>query len=140
MVPRVLQVSSIEDKHVVLVEGIFNYFAVAYGTKEKKRSCKKRQRKIARKLRKAKEMKNDARRELAIAKKANSFSSEQIMSLARKLYQSVRVHNKVKKISDQSQERVGAKAARRQCHENFWQFSKKLLENRTVADVQTFVF
>ena len=85
MVPRVLQASSIEDKHVVLVEGIFNYFAEAYGTKEKKRSYKKRQRKIASKLRKAKEMKNDARRELAIAKKANSFSSEQIMSLARKL-------------------------------------------------------
>ena len=42
-------------------------------------------------------MKNDARCELAIAKKANSFSSEQIMSLAKKLYQSLRVHNKVKK-------------------------------------------
>ena len=81
-------------------------------------------------------MKNDARRELAIAKKANSFSSEQIMSLARKFYQSVRVHNKVKKTSDQSQERVGAKAARHQCDENFWHFSKQLLENRTVADVQ----
>ena len=97
MVPRVLQTSSIEDKHVVLVEGIFNYFAVAYATKEKKRSCKKRQRKIASNLRKAKEMKNDTRHELAIAKRANSFSSEKIMSLARKLYQSVRVHNKVKK-------------------------------------------
>ena len=59
VVPRVLQASSIEDKHIVLVEGIFNYFADAYGTKEKKRSCKKRQRKIASKLRKAKEMKND---------------------------------------------------------------------------------
>ena len=77
-----MQASSIEDKHIGLVEGIFNYNAVAYDTKEKKRSCKKRQSKIARKLRKAKEMKNDARRELAIAKKANSFSSEQIMSLA----------------------------------------------------------
>ena len=64
-----LQASSIEDKHVELVEGIFNYFAEAYGTK-KKMSCKKRQRKIASKLRKVKEMKNDAR-ELAIAKRAN---------------------------------------------------------------------
>ena len=54
VVPRVLQASSIEDKHVVLVEGIFNYFVEAYGTKEKKRSCKKRQRKIASKLQKAK--------------------------------------------------------------------------------------
>ena len=84
MVPRVLQASAIEDKHVVLVVGIFNYFAEAYGTKEKNRSCKKRQRKIASKLRKAKEMKNDARRELAIAKKANSFNyvfSSKILSV-----------------------------------------------------------
>ena len=78
VVPRILQASSIEDKDIGLVEGIFNYFAAAYGTKEKKRSCKKRQRKIASELWKAKEMKNDARCELAIAKKANSSSSEKI--------------------------------------------------------------
>ena len=39
VVPRVLQASSIED--IMLVEGIFNYFAATYGTKEKKRTCKR---------------------------------------------------------------------------------------------------
>ena len=57
-------------------------------------------------------------------------------SLAKKLYQSLRIYNKVKKTLDQSQERVGAKTARHQCNKNFWHLSKKVLENRTVADVQ----
>ena len=83
VVPRVLQASSIEDKHVVLVEGIFNYFAEAYGTKEKKRSCKKRQRKIASKLRKAKEIKKDFLAMTLLMQRRQTLSPQnKFMSLA----------------------------------------------------------
>ena len=135
LVPQVLQAPSADTKHAVLADGVYSYFANTFGTKRMRNKNHKRQLKISNRLEKAKEMKKAARRELARAK-SNSVLPVQIMSLARNFYCCIRSHNKLKKAWRRSQQAASTKSARKQCHDNFWSFSKKLFEGKSISNIE----
>ena len=70
------------------------------------------------------------------AKKSTSLSQEQVCSVAKKFFQSVRTHNKFKRAHQRSLHGAERRTARHQCHTNLWRFTKDLLENDTVSDIQ----
>ena len=102
---------SAESKYAVLVKGVYHYFYVNFGSVEVNRRHRarqnKRQNRLARQVKEAKVLKNDARRELMQAKKSASLSQEQVQSkcssIAKKFFQSVRSHNKLTRALRQSQ-------------------------------------
>ena len=92
LVPRVLTEPSPDAKSSMLSEGIYNFFASNYGTRQTKRK-KKRQEKYVQALNIATRLKNEARKELRQAKANDSISQEEVMSLARKFFQMLRAHS-----------------------------------------------
>lgn len=73
LVPCVLNEASLEHKYTILVDGIYSYFAAHGGTRKVKHRNTTRQNKSVSQLRKAKELKNAARRELAQASDLTLF-------------------------------------------------------------------
>ena len=92
---------------------------------------RKRQQKLVRKVKEAKELKQAAHRELANAKRGHAITSEQISSIATKFYKCVRSHNRLIKKLRHINQSAGSKLARDQCHSNFWRFSKHLLQDKS---------
>ena len=89
MVPAVCQARSVDDKHSVLVNGIYEYFANHYGVKCYKLSKinpKNTAESHDRALKKVKELKNKARKELREAKR-NGKLQEQTCNLAKNFFQ-----------------------------------------------------
>ena len=127
-----------EHKYTILVDGIYSYFAAHCGTRKVKHRNRTRQSKSASQLRKAKELKNAARRELAQAKRSDTISQDQIRSIAQKFFTSVRSHNKLKRAHQNFQHRAAStcRTARQQCHENLWHFTRQLLDDKILTDIQ----
>ena len=97
LIPNVLA-SSPDTKNRILSEGIYDYFDQRYGTRQPKPS--KHQRRRARQnkaLKNLKELKNAARRDFQKAKK-EGLPSESIQPLAKKFFQLIREHNRLKKV------------------------------------------
>lgn len=135
LVPQCLSASSPDEKNRILIDGIYDYFAQKYGTKQQKQSkCQKRREKHARALKTVKRLKNEARREFQKAKK-HGLSPENIQPLARKFFDLVREHSRVKRSSITTQQRTNAQKVRHHCHRHFWKFAKELLDDKSSSQV-----
>ena len=84
-------------------------------------------------VKQAKDLKNAARRELNSVKQEPTISQEQVNSIAKKFFQSVRSHNKLVREYRNLQHRAESRTARHQCQANLWQFTRDLLEDRPVT-------
>ena len=131
---------SVDGKFAVLAEGIYDYFNTNFGAARGHHRHKVRQNKqqsrLARQVNEARALKNAARREFMRAKKSTSLSQEQVSSIARKFFLSVRSHNKLNRAHKQCQQGRKQNAARHQCHENLWRFTRDLLDNDSVSTIQ----
>ena len=85
LVPEVLHETSPDLKNTRLSDGIYDFLASKYGTRQHSKR-RRRQEKHAQALNRAKRLKNEARRELRQAKINSTLPAEEIMSLARKFY------------------------------------------------------
>ena len=140
LVPRVISKLSADSKYAVLAEGVYQYFDGVFGSVKENQRRRERQNeqqsRLARQVREAKALKSEARHELLQAKKSTSLSQEQVRSIAKKFFQSVRAHNKFKRAHQRSLHGAERRTAHHQCHTNLWRFTKDLLENDTVPDIQ----
>ena len=93
LVPQVLCETSPDSKNSRLSDGIYDFLANKYGTRQHSKR-RRRQEKHALALNKARKLKNEARRELRRARVNSTLSAEEIRSLARKFYQLVRSHSR----------------------------------------------
>ena len=134
LVLEVVNQVSADDKHTVLTEGIYKYFERVCGTKSEGKG-RKRQQKIAKQVKEAKMRKREARKEFNEAKKFG-LSQKNIQSIARKFFQSIRLHNQLVRKKQVLEKAVLMKAVRYRCHTSFWKFSKQLLETKQSEDVQ----
>ena len=135
VVPAVLYVTNPDDKNRVLSEGIYDYFAKKFGTRKQKPNRHQGKRaKHDRALKKVTQLKNEARREFQKAKK-HGLQPETIQPLARKFFELVREHSRLKSLSTRSKCRAQARSARHSCHHHFWRFSRQLLNDNSTSDV-----
>ena len=135
LVPSILSASSPDEKNKILVDGIYDYFAQTYGTRKQKSS--KQQKKVEkhdRALKKVRQLKNEARRDLRQAKK-EGLEPGSILSLSRKFFKLVREHSQLKRSSVSSQEKAQSRKARQHCHRNFWKFTKDLLDDNSSSQI-----
>ena len=135
VVPQVVAEVSPEAKNNRLSEAIYSFFASKYGTKQQKRR-ERRRTKHGHTLNKAKKLKNEARKELRQARSNPTISAEHIMSLARKFLQSVRTHSRCRRAYARVMDRRKSRCARHECHQNFWPFAKRLLEETPGPNVE----
>lgn len=105
-----------------------------YGVKPQRKK-QKRQNKIVHQVREAREAKRATYRELKQAKQSE-ISQDQIQSIAYKFHQLIRSHNRLVRKLRASKRATESRSARYQCHSNFWQFAKNLLDNKSVGDIQ----
>ena len=96
VLPQVIALSSPDSKYAALSDGIYDYFANKYGTKQQT-NRRRRQEKLTRALNQASEKKNEARKQLHRAKTAGAMSPAEILCLAKRFYELVRAHNRCKK-------------------------------------------
>ena len=136
LVPCVLRELSVDAKSTVLTEGVFSYFDVNFGTRKEKHRCRTRSNQLANQVKVARDLKNAARCELRQARTSAALSQEQISSIAKKFFDSVRSHNSLKRAHSQSQHKAECRTARHQCHKNLWKFTRKLLDGDGVSDIQ----
>ena len=76
---------------------------------------------------------NAARRELRRFKKSGDHSSEHIKLVASKFFDLVHSHSKMKRISQKIDQKNAQRSMKSQCHRHFWQFSKELLDDKTIT-------
>lgn len=133
--PQVVGEISPDAKNTKLLEGIYNFFASTYGTKQQQKS-KRRQEKHTQALNSAKKRKNEARRELRQAKTNGILSPDEIMSLARKFFQLVRSHSRCKRDYQRAASSRRVRHARHECHQNFCPFAKQLLDDSLKPNIE----
>ena len=136
LVPQVLTETSPDTKNTRFSDGIYDFLASKYGTREQHPKGRRRQEKLAQALNKARKQKNEARRDLRRARTIGVQSREEIMGLAKKFYELVRSHNRCKKLFQRVTGYRRVRDVRSECCENFWPFAKKLLEESPQADIQ----
>ena len=99
--PSILSESSVDSKYTVLAEGVYTYFETVYGSVKVRHRHRnrqsKRQSKLAQQVKEAKALKTEARRELLQARRSTTISQEQVGSIAKRFFQSVRAHSKVRR-------------------------------------------
>ena len=130
LAPEVVNQVLADDKHTALTEGIYKYFATVCGTKSEGKGHK-RQQKVAKQVMEVKMKKREARKEFNKAKKIG-LSQENIQSIARKLFQSIRSHNQLVRKQHVLEKTVLMKAARHQCHTSFWKFFQAATRGKTI--------
>ena len=135
LVPQCLSASSPDEKNRILIDGIYDYLAQKYGTKKQNRlKCQRRREKHDRALKTVKRLKNEARREFQKAKK-DGLSPENIQPLARKFFDLVREHSRVKRSSITTQQRANSQKVRHHCYRHFWKFAKELQDDKSSSQV-----
>jgi hypothetical protein len=134
LVPQVLCETSPDSKNSRLSDGIYDFLANKYGTRQHSKR-RRRQEKHALALNKARKLKNEARRELHRARVNSTLSAEEIRSLARKFYQLVRSHSCCRKAYQQVPGGLG-RLYRNECHQTFWSFAKQLLDESSQTSIE----
>lgn len=136
IVPRVLQATTVDDKHSVLVKGLYEYFEGKYGT-VKARPSKKHPNKSGqhdRALKKVTKLKNEARSQFRKAKRNGSLADE-VTTLAKNFFKLVRKQSALKKQSNKAQLNSTAAKERQECHKHFWSFARKLLDDNNTSNI-----
>ena len=85
-------------------------------------------------LKKVTILKNEARLALRQAKRSNR-EKEEIRSHCGKFLSLLRDHSQLKRTSDCKGKELEAKEVRKQCHENFWHFTRELLDCDAVSNI-----
>ena len=85
-------------------------------------------------LKKVTELKNAARKALRRVKRNNS-SEEAIRTCAGEFLSLLREHSRLKKASESRLGASEAKAARQQCHRNFWRYARELLDKKLTPSI-----
>ena len=80
------------------------------------------------------ELKNLARRDFKNAKK-QGLSADSIQPLAKKFFQLIREHSRLKKASSAVKYCDQSRRARHACHFHFWQFARKLLDDNSTNSI-----
>ena len=130
VLPAVVRCSSVEDKSRVLGELTYSLLRERFGCRPLLRARKRRQgqeRQYNRALNKVTILKNEARQALRQAKRSN-MEEEEIRSRCGKFLSLLREHSQLKRASDRKEKELEAKEVKKQCHENFWRFTRELLD------------
>ena len=128
LVPPVLFASSPEVKNRVLSEGIYDYFAQKFGTRQQKPT--KQHRRRVRQAAEGEELKNLARRDFKNAKK-QGLSADSIQPLAKKFKE----HSRLKKALSAVKYCDQTRRARHACNCHFWQFARQLLDDNSTNSI-----
>ena len=137
IVPIVLESTSPEMKHTVLVKSVHSYFAKKYGTKSLPQGIKRKQTKITkhnRALKQGTTQKKTTKNEFKKAKREGQPTSI-LASLTIKLLSLIRKHSHLKKSSNKLQAMSQAWKAHQSCYKHFWRFTSDLLDNDPCKDI-----
>ena len=136
VIPRIILAAAIDEKNTILVEGLYRYFAEKHGIKKFPLMNKKKHtpHNHDRALKKAKNLKNRARKDYRRAKRSGLCQSE-IQSLARNFFRLVQSHSSLKKRSIRVDKWNRAKQARQRCYKDFWKFTSNLLDDNSTRRV-----
>ena len=135
VVPTVLSASTSEEKNNCLLSGVYSCIAALFGVQSSSGQAKRKAKPPAKHDRTLKTV-TAAKKQ---AKKAYQQTvregkpQEEIVSLASNYFTLVRQHSSLKKKSGASKERVSVDATRRQCHSNFWKFTRQLFDDDAPA-------
>ncbi len=136
VVPRSLQATSVEEKNALITDGTYKYFADNHGVRKRSgRGSKQKtttRQKHDRALKKVKDLKSKARKVFRQAKREGRLG-EEVQSLAKNFFNLVRQHNKLKKQSRKSTDAASTKATRKRCHQDFWRFTRELLNDDSAS-------
>ena len=127
LVHQVLAAKSVDDKNMVLCEGIYNHFSSKYGLRKTTHPRKPRVKRHNRAFKKPTQEKNTARRELRAAKREGKEKGT-IKEIATKFHQLIRLHSKAKREQLRSRLNLEAGKARQECAKNFLRFAAKIFD------------
>ena len=137
LVPVVMAATSPGEMSTALCEGIYSYFASAYGTKATSTKKLKKRPLHSRALKEVERKKKEAKRELRSAKRSGS-PVEVVQSLAHHFISLVRAHRQLKRASTSQVLSRDVKAARDRCHRNFKLCARQVLDGQGGGEVPTF--
>lgn len=126
---QVLAAQSVDDKNMVLCDGIYQYFSAKYGIKKTPKTRQSRVRRHNRAFNRLTNEKNSARRELRAARRQGKEEGV-IREVARRFHQLIRLHSKAKRVQLRSWLNLEAGKARQQCAKNFWRFAAQILDGK----------
>ena len=135
--PLVLQAISAEEKNTVLCDNIHIIMSSRFGVKPSLRSkshSQSSQKQHDRALKKATQLKNEARRALQKAKRQGGSDSE-IMALSGRFLSLLRDHSRLKRASARRLQTREATKVRQECHRNFWRFARDLLDDSATSQI-----
>ena len=95
-----------------------------------RKRCQGQERQHNRALKKVIILKNEARQAMR-----SNMEKEEIQSRCGKFLSLLREHSRLKRVSDHKGKELEAKEVRKQCHENFWCFTRELLDGDVVSDI-----
>ena len=127
LAPAVMLATNPHEKHSVLIEGIYSYFASVCGTKVIKVHKSKKRPLHNVSLKEVERKKKMAKQELRQARQ-QGFPAEAIQSLAHQFLSLVRSHSRLKRSSNARQKTRDVRTAREQCHTNFGRYAKEVLD------------
>ena len=130
--PIVIQAISAEEKNTVLCDAIYTIMSSRFGVKpghQSRNHSKNNLKQHDRALKRAAQLKNEARRALRKAKREGRSDSE-IMELSGRFLSLLRDHSRLKRESTRRQQARGVSKAREECHKNFWRYAQNLFDDR----------
>ena len=137
VLPAVVRCSSVEHKSRVVGELTYSLLRERFGCRPLPRAGKRHQgqkRQHNRALKKVTILKNEARQALRQAKRSNR-EKEEIHCHSGKFLSLLREHSQLKRASDCKGKELDDKEVRKQCSENFWRFTRELLDGDAVSNI-----
>ena len=137
LVPAVMAAPTPQEKNSLLVEGVYEYFALACGTRHIAVQKRKKRPLHNRSLKEVGRKKREAKRELRLAQQ-RGFPSDVIKSLARHFFSLVRCHSSLKRSSNAQLLARNAKDMRQQCYKNLGRCAKEVLDGSSAQITPAF--
>ena len=119
-----------QEKNRILVEGVYAFFASAYGTRQINLRKKRRRPLHNGSLKEVERNKKEAKKELKMAQQ-RGFSSEVIQSLAQQFFSLVRCHSSLKRSSNTRLLMRNMWVARELCYKNLGRCGKEVLDGNS---------
>jgi hypothetical protein len=130
LVPAVIAEPVPQEKNRILVEGVYAFFASAYGTRQINLRKKRRRPLHNGSLKEVERKKKEAKKELKMAQQ-RGFSSEVVQSLAQQFFSLVRCHNRLKRSSNARLLMRNTRVARELCYKNLGRCAKEVLDGNS---------
>ena len=133
--PAVAGCCSVDEKSPVPSEITYSLLRDRFGSRPLPRARTRRQgqqRQHNRALKRVTVLKNEARQ--APRQAQRNESEDEIWSCCSEFLSLLCEHSRLKRASDRKGQDLEASAARKQCHQNFWLFTKYLLDSSSVSN------